>query len=97
MFRQINPTIPMITPLGYAHAHFIWGNDRLVWFGVFQEETGENWWWLNNFVRLMPSISDDQFTASQIKLPKDMEESLVTHRQRHPQWNQAKGQMEGRS
>ena len=86
MFRQLNPTIPMLTPLGPAHAHFIWGNDRLVWYGVFQEETGENWWWLNNHVRLMPSISDEQYTASDIMLPKGLNKALAKHRRRYPEW-----------
>ena len=84
MFRQLNPTIPVITPLGIAHAHFIWGNDRLVWFGVFQEDTGENWWWLNKDVRLVPSISDEQYKFSPIELPPAMDEALAKHRKRYP-------------
>lgn len=84
MFRQLNPTIPVITPLGYAHAHFIWGNDRLVWFGVFQEDTGEQWWFLNNHVRLVPSISDEQYAASPISLDPEMDEAMAKHRPRHP-------------
>ena len=84
MFKQLTPTIPMLTPLGSAHAHFIWGNDRLVWFGVFQEDTGENWWWLNKDVRLVASISDEQYTTSPIAIDADLAAALAKHRRRYP-------------
>lgn len=84
MIKQLNPPIPMMTPLGYALAYFIWGEDRLVWYGCFQCDTGENWWWLNNYVRLVPSISDEGYQISEIKLPKEMDRALAKHRKRYP-------------
>lgn len=80
---QLNPPLPLITPLGPALAYFIWGVDRLVWYGCFQNETGENWWFLNNHVRLCVSISDDQFSTSPIILPASMEKALKPHRARY--------------
>lgn len=82
-FQQLNPPIPMVTPLGHGLAYFIWGEDRLVWYGVFQHETGENWWWLNNHVRLVPSISDEQYKISPIALNPEMEKALEPHRKRY--------------
>lgn len=86
--RQLNPPLPMITPLGYAQAYFIWGEDRLVWYGVFQQETGEQWWWLNNYVRMVISISDEQFKISPIVLPPEMEVKLSSHRKRYKNWKE---------
>ena len=77
----------MLTPLGYAMAYFIWGEDRLVWYGCFQTDTGENWWWLNNHVRLVPSMSDEQFKASDIHISAEMEKFLAPHRKRYPPGN----------
>lgn len=56
---QLNPPLPLITPLGEAWAHFIWtqGIETNVHFGCFQVETGENWWWENDKVRLCKNIS----------------------------------------
>lgn len=58
-FTQLNPPLPMMTPLGEAWAHFIWseGLETNVHFGCFQVETGENWWWENHNVRLVKNIS----------------------------------------
>lgn len=80
---QLNPPLPVVTPLGPALAYFIWGVDRLVWYGCFQDETGENWWFLNNHVRLCPSMSDGQFQMSAIKLPREMDAFLKPHRKRY--------------
>lgn len=80
---QLNPPLPMITPLGPALAYFIWGVNRLVWYGCFQDNTGENWWFLNNHVRLCISMSDGQFKTSPIKLPRAMKRFLKPHRKRH--------------
>ena len=76
---QLNPPLSVITPLGPALAYFIWGVDRLVWFGCFQDETGENWWFLNSQIRLCVSMSDGQFKTSPIKLPSAMQEFLKPH------------------
>lgn len=78
----------MITPLGYAMAYFIWTEDRLVWYGCFQQETGENWWWLNNYIRNVISISDEQYKISPIVLPPEMEAKLAPHRKRYKNWKE---------
>jgi len=76
---QLDPCIPVVTPFGHALAYFIWGDDRLVWYGCFQHETGENWWWLNNHVRLVPSMSDEQHQMSPITISRQMYEKLKPH------------------
>ena len=81
---QLNPPLSVITPLGPALAYFIWGVDRLVWFGCFQDDTGENWWWLNRDIRMCVSMSDGQFKTSPIKLTKEQEAFLKPHRERYP-------------
>ena len=83
-FQQLNPPLPMTTPLGDALAYFIWAEDRLVWYGCFHYETGENWWWLNNYIRMCPSMSDEQHKISPITIPKDMRDKLAKHLKRYP-------------
>ncbi len=85
---QLNPPLPVMTPLGPALAYFIWGVDRLVWYGCFQDDTGENWWFLNNHIRLCISMSDGQFKNSPIKIPKTMKKFLKPHRKRHKEFAQ---------
>ena len=80
---QLNPPIPVVTPLGHALAYFIWGVDRLVWYGCFLNETGENWWFLNHQVRLCPSMSDNQVAMSPIKLSAEMQKFMKPHKARH--------------
>lgn len=80
---QLNPPIPVITPLGHALAYFIWGVDRLVWYGCFQDDTGENWWFLNNHIRLCPSMSDGQFSSTPIFTSPEMKKFLAPHLKRH--------------
>ena len=79
---QLRPPLPLLTPLGEAWAHFIWsdGLETNVHFGVFQRETGENWWWPNHQVRLCPNISNEHPSTSPIQFVPGLDE----HRKRHP-------------
>ena len=80
---QLDPPIRMLTPLGEAVAYFIWAEDRAVYYGVFQDETGEQWWWENYFIRISPSITDDPHNVTPISLPADMDKTLAKHRKRY--------------
>ena len=75
---QLNPPIPVITPLGSAQAHFIWteGIEQEVIYGCFQQETGENWWFPNHQIRLCPNITQGHPTCSEIKTMKGLEKYM---------------------
>lgn len=83
VLTQLNPPIRVITPLGAAVAYFLWTEDRAVYFGVFQDQTGENWWFENFYVRIDPSITDTPHKTTAIVLPKDMEGAIAKHRGRY--------------
>lgn len=78
---QLNPPLFLQTPLGEAVAHFLWveGLETNVHFGVFQLETGENWWWPNHQVRLCPNITMQHPCVSQIQHVPGLED----HKKRH--------------
>lgn len=81
---QLDPPIRVITPLGDAVAYFLWTEDRAVYFGVFQDETGEQWWFENYYIRIDPSITDTPRKTTPIFVPPDMDAALEKHRERYP-------------
>lgn len=83
LITQINPPMRVITPLGPAVAYFLWTEDRAVYYGVFQDITGENWWFENFYIRIDPSITDTPHQISDIVLPKDLNAALAKHRGRY--------------
>lgn len=84
VITQLDPPIRMRTPLGDAVAYFIWTEDRAVYFGVFQDDTGEQWWFENYWIRIDTSVTDTPHKTSPIVIPSDMEEKLSSHRKRYP-------------
>lgn len=81
---QLNPPLPVMTPLGEAVAYFLWTDDaNLQTFGVFQLKTGESWWFDNRFVRLIPSITGERYDATKIYMEPDMLAKLKPHFARH--------------
>lgn len=74
----------IITPLGAAVAYWLWTEDRAVYFGVFQDETGEQWWFENFYIRIDPSITDTPHQISPIYVPPNMDKALEKHRGRYP-------------
>ena len=62
MILQLNPTIPVETPLGKGLAHFLidYGEEHhLMWVCV--QDTGEIWTWENPKVRVQPNPSFSRF------------------------------------
>ena len=83
VITQLDPPVRVITPLGDAVAYFLWTEDRSVYWGVFQDETGEQWWFENFYIRISTSITDDPHQITPIFIPPDMEASLAKHRKRY--------------
>lgn len=81
---QLDPPMRVVTPLGAAVAYFLWTEDRAVFFGVFQDDTGEQWWFENFYVRIDPAITDAPHKTSAIFVPPDMDAALAKHRGRYP-------------
>lgn len=80
ILKQLDPPIPLVTPLGSAQAHFIWVDiEQDILYGVFQDETGENWWFPNHKVRLQTNITRGHSTIS----PIGDVEGLNAHRKRY--------------
>jgi len=81
---QLDPPIPVITPLGAAMAHFVWTDDaNLLNFGVFQLATGESWWFDNRFIRQIQSITGERYATSKIHMEPEMREKMRPHMARH--------------
>lgn len=62
MILQLNPTLPVETPLGSALAHFLidYGEEHhLLWVCV--QESGEIWTWENPKLRVQPNPSFNRF------------------------------------
>lgn len=55
--KQLNPTIPMDTPLGRGFAHFVidYGQEHHLLWVVFIDSTGECWTFPNPEVRIQPN------------------------------------------
>ena len=83
VITQLSPPIRVITPLGDAVAYFLWTEDRAVYWGVFQDKTGEQWWFENYFIRIDSSITDTPHQTSPIEIPSDMATALAKHRGRY--------------
>lgn len=89
-FHQLNPPLPLETPLGHAQAHFIiWPTDEDYFiYGCFQDATGENWWWRNTQVRMHTNITGGRPTVSPIGQVAGLEPHLKRHGQ--PQYTKAR-------
>ncbi len=83
MLIQLNPAIPVVTPLGDAVALFLQGDDWDVYWGCAQKKTGEMWWWQNQYIRLANNITGGHVSATPIKVPPELEEKLKPHLERH--------------
>ena len=79
MILQLNPTIRMITPLGEAIAHFIQESGNEIYFGVFQVASGEQWWWENDKIRLMPCLTEGLHSISPITPMSGLEKHIKRH------------------
>jgi len=79
MILQLNPPLEMVTPLGEAEAHFLESSGDRIYFGVFQKNTGENWWWENCNIRLGKCLTSGRCNLSSIKLTPDLEKALSEH------------------
>ena len=79
MITQLNPTIRVLTPLGEAIAFFIQEQGQEIYFGVFQLASGENWWFENDKVRLMPCLSEGLHSTSPITPMSGLEKHVKRH------------------
>lgn len=72
---QLDPIIPVVTPLGEGLAYFLWstGADELHW-GVCQTETSESWWFKNSDIRYNTNLSMGRPAHSPMRLPVGMTE-----------------------
>lgn len=82
--QQLPTPLLVTTPLGEATLHFSYDGGDEVYWGVFQKDTGELWWWRGHELRYAIHISEGFVKQSEIKLSKNMEEALSPHRERYP-------------
>jgi hypothetical protein len=86
MLIRLDPFMFLLTPLGVAEAHFLLAETSEVPYqwGCFQCETKENWWWPNDQVRIIESVSASRSAAhSPIHLSDEKLETLKPHIARH--------------
>lgn len=81
---QLDPPLYLTTPLGPSVAHFIWntGQDE-IFYGCFQEETCECWWWPNHKIRLCTNLSEGRYKQTPITESVAMTSALAMHRSRY--------------
>lgn len=80
---QVDPPLSLQTTFGPAVCHFVWTSNDQLWWGCFQEETGECWWFPNHLVRLSTNFSEGRTGISGITLPPHLEAALTPHRARY--------------
>ena len=80
---QLDPPLNIVTPLGKAMATFVETEEWEVYWCSFQKETGECWWWRNQYIRMYANITSDFSKPTAIKMPDRMEEALRPHRNRY--------------
>jgi hypothetical protein len=83
IFHELQRTLPMVTPLGKGSAYFMYSENDEIYWGVFQDETGECWWWENKYIRLQKAITMGRAKESPIVLPDDMDKALEPHKARY--------------
>lgn len=59
MMLQLNPPLPLLSPLGkcLAHALIDYGIEESLYFVCFQDSTGECWIWPNKEIKAQENIS----------------------------------------
>lgn len=59
MLMQLDPTIPVRTPMGAGIAHFLAdiSEEYSTMWGVFDTATGQFWWWPTERIRAQRNIS----------------------------------------
>jgi hypothetical protein len=59
MIIQLNPPLPIVTPLGKGLAHVLidYGIEHDLMWVCFQNETGECWTWSNKDIRADKNIT----------------------------------------
>ena len=69
MIKQLNPTIPMLTPKGEGYAHFLidYGKEEHLLWVCFINETGECWTFRNPQIRLIANETFGRLTTSDIE------------------------------
>ncbi len=65
MILQLNPTLPLDTPKGPAHAHLVidYGQEHYTLFVCFVDATGECWVFPNSEVKLRKNVTMGVRTA----------------------------------
>lgn len=66
---QLDPPIPVMTPLGPALAHVLidYGPEHNLMWVCFNDETGECWTWPNGKIRAHKNITMGRTKISEIK------------------------------
>jgi len=76
---QLDTSVYVTTPFGKARCDFLWEHNDELWWGCWQDQTGEIWWWPNPLVRLTLDISDGRYKVTAITLPPGMKAALTPH------------------
>jgi hypothetical protein len=62
MMLQLNPPLPLTTPLGKCWAHFVidYGMEHDLLWVCFHTDTGECWTWNNKDIKIEKNITYDR-------------------------------------
>ena len=79
---QLPSPLSVTTPLGKAVCHFVNDGGFEVYWGCFQLDTSEMWWWRNQEIRYGLNITEGFISPSPILLTKKRMKALEPHLKR---------------
>lgn len=82
-FHQLEQTFTVVTPLGVGVVNFVSQDKDETYWGVFQKQTGELWWWRNHEIRYGVHISEGFHEPTPIVLSKGAKTALAFHMLRY--------------
>lgn len=81
--NRVSPGLEVYTPLGKGIAKFMESTEDDVYWCVFMCNTGEAWWFRNQYIRHALAITEGIVGRSPIPIPSDMAKALRPHRERN--------------
>ena len=80
---QLNIPFQVTTPFGEAVCHFAYDAGDETYWGCFQKETCELWWWSGPEIRYAIHLSEGFNKQTPIILSKERQAALAPHMKRY--------------
>ena len=80
---QLDSPFLVTTPLGEGVCHFVYDIGDETYWGIFQRETGELWWWRGPEIRYAIHLSEGFDKQSPIVLSPERRAALAKHKKQY--------------